>query len=351
MNGYSDKPRVTPAVRRQGGLTLLELLLVVFILAALAVAAATVTEGLDGQVRYDDTTTRLAKIRRAIVGDDRSTAENTRRLSGFVVDNGLLPGSEDTTLTVLELLSVPSGWATFDLQEPRFDPDPDAEGYDNGGATTDLDGAAEKLLKGYRRASYLLTEVDTSEFKDGWSNDWTYEPSGAVGAFDERTIRSLGADGVSGDSGLSDHDADTDMNVRPNEWSVPLDGLAVRVVNQTGAAWTPASPVRVSILVFENGPVETGRWRRWTASDSLIAIAEDDSALIVFDGGAAPSGVGGRRLPVGEHLLVLVSDLDAAPHTSDDAPFVDGGGSRVTARLRIYAGALLPEVRLVVRTP
>ncbi|MDX1565632.1 MAG: type II secretion system protein GspG, partial [Phycisphaeraceae bacterium] len=330
-------------LRSRTGLTLLELLLVVFILSALALAAATVTDGLDSRFRYDDTAARLANIRRAIIGDDRSTSEQTRLLSGFVADNGKRPGSDDVNQTVTQLLNMPADWLPHGVHAPVFDPDPDVNGYDNGGSTVLLDEPAQTLAKGYR-GTYLKTAVGSEAYRDGWNNDWTFSDVDAPNPGDPLTITSLGADGVVGDSGLSDNDADVSIELHPSDWSIPLNSLKIRLANRSGSDWTPSNAVRASILVFENGDSAQGRWRRWTSDDSFAAtLGNDDTILLAFDQPEA-------RLPVGEHLIVLVSDPNGTPHDADDILY-DNSGSRIVARVRIYPQTLPPEALLTVRAP
>ena len=51
------------------GFTLLELLLVVFILSLIALSAVAIADRADEQLRYDDTNQHLQLIRRATIGD------------------------------------------------------------------------------------------------------------------------------------------------------------------------------------------------------------------------------------------------------------------------------------------
>lgn len=78
-------------VRNRRGFTLLELLLVVTILSAVAwVSLSSVSTTMD-QVRFDDTRNRLQAIRRAIIGDISRTVNGGPELRGYVADMGKLP--------------------------------------------------------------------------------------------------------------------------------------------------------------------------------------------------------------------------------------------------------------------
>lgn len=88
------------AMARQRGFTLLEMLLVVFILAALAATTSSVIDDAHDQARVDDTRNRLDLIRTAISGTDDVRAP----ITGFVADMGRLPVS---IRELLEDVSVP----------------------------------------------------------------------------------------------------------------------------------------------------------------------------------------------------------------------------------------------------
>lgn len=84
---------------RQTGFTLLELVLVLFLIALMASAALLLTEGVEDQARYDETKRRMELIRKAIVGDPSRTVNGGPEISGFVADMGRLPGCVAELLT------------------------------------------------------------------------------------------------------------------------------------------------------------------------------------------------------------------------------------------------------------
>ena len=75
------------------GFTLLELLLVVAILSALALGTISLIDETDEQLRFDDSKTRLKQIREAIIGDLSSHIASPPSVSGFVADIGRLPNN------------------------------------------------------------------------------------------------------------------------------------------------------------------------------------------------------------------------------------------------------------------
>ncbi|WP_197491545.1 type II secretion system protein, partial [Methylomonas methanica] len=77
--------------KSQRGFTLLEMLLVIFLMALVASTGLMLTEGVEDQAKYDETKRRMELIRKAIVGDPARTVNGAPELSGFVADMGRLP--------------------------------------------------------------------------------------------------------------------------------------------------------------------------------------------------------------------------------------------------------------------
>lgn len=78
-------------VGKQRGFTLLEMLLVIFMMALVASTGLMLTEGVEDQSKYDETKRRMELIRKAIVGDPTRTVNGAPEISGFVADMGRLP--------------------------------------------------------------------------------------------------------------------------------------------------------------------------------------------------------------------------------------------------------------------
>ncbi|NOV28942.1 type II secretion system protein [Methylomonas sp. ZR1] len=77
--------------KSERGFTLLEMLLVIFLMALVASTGLMLTEGVEDQTKYDETKRRMEMIRKAIVGDPSRTVNGAPELSGFVADMGRLP--------------------------------------------------------------------------------------------------------------------------------------------------------------------------------------------------------------------------------------------------------------------
>lgn len=305
-------------MRRDAGLTLLELMVVVFILSALALSAVSLVDRTDHQLRYDDTQGRLLQLRRAIVGDAGAPA-----LSGYVVDMGVLPAN------VADLVGAPANAQAFGLRQAEF----------SGSITLP---ATHALPKGWR-GPYLVRPPSgnpaAARFRDGWGNvsrgasgnpdtalDATEHGWGFAVDSGDLTISSRGADGVAGDSGETDYDADVSVGIGSAEWRVDLSGWSVDVRNATGADRTG---LYVRLLVYA---YDATNGHAWTAHDTWTAdLADQTEGSVTF-----PSGT---VVPIGRHLLVVVDN--------DDQPF--GHPSSCFTRQVAFAPGALPPVTLVIR--
>lgn len=75
----------------QHGFTLLEMVLVLFLIGLMASATLFLTENVEDQAKYEETKRRMEVIREAIVGDPRRTLNGQTEVSGFSSDLGRLP--------------------------------------------------------------------------------------------------------------------------------------------------------------------------------------------------------------------------------------------------------------------
>lgn len=89
---HSTLPRLNKQQRLyQRGFTLLEMVLVLFLIGLLASAGLLFTEGVEDQAKYDETKRRMELIRKAIIGDPTRTINGGPEISGFAADMGRLP--------------------------------------------------------------------------------------------------------------------------------------------------------------------------------------------------------------------------------------------------------------------
>lgn len=203
---------------RQSGMTLLELLLVVTILSAVAFMTLSQVTDNTSQVRFEDTKNRLQLIKKAIIGNTSRTLNGQPEIRGFVADMGRLPNS------LQELIRKDY------CDDPQYINQTDcttAGDTWNTQANYQFDATTE-LWAGWN-GPYLIAAADADypRYTDGWGNDdgtnnfgWNFiqidiDPAvdsdgdgTATNDFDELNVVSLGSDGQIGSlyGGLYDVD-------------------------------------------------------------------------------------------------------------------------------------------------
>ncbi len=327
----------------ENGFTLLELLIVVFILSALAFSTISLTNNADEQFRYEDTRTRLQNIRRAIVGSLEAALSGQKLMSGYIVDNGGLPAN------IKALVVAPAGFDAFGGKEPLFDKNPDAAGFDNGGGKTDLDEPNETLFKGHR-GDYLTVPPGDGTYRDGWGNVHATAATDALNfgwaitaSATSYTTTSIGSDGVAG--GAAGFEKDMADTVGQEDWTQDVTGWQVKVTNSSGGT---ENNMRVSLLVYVND-AGTKRWKRLT-TDRVSSLTDGSSFNFTFEGAAGELPGISPVIPIGQHLIIIDDDGgDHDPHTNDDKAFKDSSNLRVTQKVNFYPHATLPTVEVIIK--
>ena len=157
--------------QRRVGLTLLELVVALGVLAALTTIALQSLEPIQDQTRYETTQRLLEDIRHATSGAAVAWSNNgTPLVTGYIADTGSLPTS------LGDLVSKPAGLGAYAQQ--TFDSDRDA--------TDDV-----AISSGWN-GPYLHLGVGQQDVVDGWGRALLVDPDG--GTFD---FRSQGSDGDS----------------------------------------------------------------------------------------------------------------------------------------------------------
>jgi len=304
-------------MRHERGFTLLELMVVVFILSTLALSAVSLVGRTDHRLRYDDTRGRLIQLRRGIVGEPGA------ELSGYVTDLGVLPGA------VGDLVSAPSNADAFGIKAPSV----------NGVA---LPG----LPKGWCGPYLTLPPAGATaapRFRDGWGNvsrnlagdpdtaadvaahGWDFSlTSGTL------TLASFGADGLAGDSGETGYDGDIAVAIHAGERSVDIAGWSVDVRNATGQSHA----LVVAVLVYEYDAAAGSIWKQYDSD--TVTVADETTASLTFPVDSD------RVIPIGRHLLVVIED------DAEDKPYQNGDGTYTTRQVA-FGARTLPDVRLVIR--
>jgi prepilin-type N-terminal cleavage/methylation domain-containing protein len=179
---------------RRPGLTLLELVIVLTILAVLLAVAVQSLDGVIDQGRYDGTRRTLSEVRAALVG----TINPDANLSGFVTDIGRPP------TTLAELLTFAAPATSYPLD-------------------TDGDGVADDTLVTGWRGPYLHLTTPGLAVRDGWGNPLAY--TNVLGTL---ALRSAGPDGV-----LNTADDVVESDVVPNDYAGTLTVNVQELVSGT----------------------------------------------------------------------------------------------------------------------
>ena len=247
------------------GFTLLEMLLVVFLMGMLAVAATAMVDNADEQQRFELTRSRLQQIRYAIVGDTSRTLNGEPVISGFVADMGRLPNNLQE---LVELGSQPP-WQSIDLSSVT-------------------PGVTGQIWGGWR-GPYLDATPElgsNSTFRDGWgvsvspvlpNYGWQVALSGTSPDHTDINVQSLGADGAVGGG-----DFDTDFPsiasgnlVSSAHWQIGSTTMTFNIVFNKPPASDISPILKLRIYFFENTAVEY----------------EDSDGYFGLSGVAAVSGV------------------------------------------------------------
>lgn len=144
------------------GFSLLELLLVLFIMGLMTATTMLMTGGVEDQAKYDETKRRMELIKRAIVGDVTRTVNGGPEIGGFVADMGRLPAGLPELLEQGALL----GWDVA-----------------TSAVATSSAGSIPIELHGGWRGSYLEVMPDADggrAFRDGYGVEFAVSAVGAV---------------------------------------------------------------------------------------------------------------------------------------------------------------------------
>ncbi len=188
------------------GMTLLELLLVVTILSAVAWMSLGVVGNRSDQLHFDDTRQRINAIRHAIVGDTSRKLNGHSEISGYIADMGQVPpslnallrqnycaGAPEVLTDEIDCVSAGGTWVT----------QPD---YDCKNASGDCNGW---LVQAGWNGPYLTAAEhnDYPRFQDGWGNNdsgdnfgWNYSQTSGV------TVQSYGRDGIPSGTDVFEND-------------------------------------------------------------------------------------------------------------------------------------------------
>jgi|GEM_PF-2413779 len=313
-----------PRNRTQAGMTLLELLVVVFILASMALLTVSIVDSADEQSRFEATRTRLDLVKAAIVGPRGVTLNGEPLVTGFVNDMGRLP---ESLAELIEQGGLPD-W-TFD----------ETTGLWAGWRGPYLDALLENHVDGSGGMTYT--------FRDGWDNQgftplfgWKrFGPSVING--DDLLMQSYGAEGLEGGEGYSaDYPPEgSETLLRPRDYLVDvrtLDDITfTEIKNSTGRDQV----VRLRMLYPRDGDFDcVTNQACWPANsqgrdkspdlsgDRHISTGVSADVTFSFTVGNFP-----KPIPFGDRALALVDDKTGTIYD-------------VVWRVKLVPGVALPSI-------
>ena len=326
---------------REHGLTLLEMVVVLFILAAVAVSAVALVDNADAQSRYDDTRVRFDILESAVIGEDRVNG----RLSGFAVDTGEMP------VRLADLFAASSG--VFEPYGPKI---PSFRGVAFASPSSE-----EVLYKGYR-GPYVTMAPGETAFRDGWGNvgaslavdadnfGWGFDLTA-----DELILTSVGDDRAAGAVGGDIYAADIvysiPRDVVSSSWQQQIAAVRFSIDNQavdsggapTAVALDPAlTGERVFLVVLSyRDSLYAGGSGAWLELESEQSLSEEIPA------GVSDFTFSSAFVPAGEHLVFVAYDPGTS-QTSDDVPY-SRSGARLSSRFAVLPRSVSTSVKLTLR--
>jgi prepilin-type N-terminal cleavage/methylation domain-containing protein len=267
--------------RGEHGMTLLELVVVIAILAVLMTVAMRSMTGVAQQSRFEATQRTLENIQEAILGPANDhQPDGSRVINGFIADIGRLPqamlatNSDGTTsLTLNELLSPPTGALPFAVRQ--------ATGTNLADSSLSLSWDTNVWIPCGWRGPYLRLAVGETAITDGWGVALAnpapavtnvvllYRPdlSPVANPGDPiGVVVSLGADGVPGGTGY-----DSDLSVTASNYTASLV-VTVSMYDTNGVAINSPSTNgdQVVVRVFGPDPENIGKIAAQALTNSLI---------------------------------------------------------------------------------
>lgn len=236
----SLKQLPTKKFTSQHGFSLLELVLVMFIIGLIASTPLMFIDNQENQLRYEETVQKMELISRALY--QRESYRNQPILSGFIIDNGVLPPDQDYessphNIGISPLINKVDDYDTNDetwLDYSDWLPLESRRPYYNLGGTSDQLTNGFAQLKGFR-GRYIHQGLDSNnDFKDSWGNDFIIDVSSSIGSY--------GYDASNAYRSIS-------QQLTGNQWQIPLSSIDINIINNTSSTITNTPVV---LLVFTN---------------------------------------------------------------------------------------------------
>jgi len=312
------------------GFTLVELLLVIFLLSSLALVTTLFVDNANEQYRFETTKTRLEQIRRAIIGDTSRTLNGQPEISGFAADMGRLPEN------LQELIELPVGAYEWGLESIAVS---GVVGVLPGGWRGPyLDAIQESGASGVRayRDGWGNPDVTGDEANFGWVFKLKKSDDTDTTDIDEAvalTLQSLGVDGAVGQVDASNpYQADypnDGYRIALNDWALDLAGKSFNI-HLNGVPASSTSDLKLHIYRLVNGEFKTEN----VYKSNPFAI---ESVSGVVTPPVATFDTTSRLLPIGTHAAAIVC--------SDDVTIYDGDCSG-SANRAPFIFSLIPRSQL-----
>lgn len=251
---FPSAPRCGRVFYSQRGFSLLELLLVLFILGLMAASAVLLTQGVEDQSKYDETRRRMERIKQAMIGDPARSVNGSREISGFVTDMGRLPAC------LAELLAP--GVLQPDDANPATPPEYKSCGSSAVNVRAWHRDAVSGLWSGWR-GPYLDALPDRADgqkrFRDGYGNagdddnfGWDYQPaaSGVISLASTAQDSQSPQDDIADAAFLIEDDYRLDLTA---------GGIRLHIVNRTGSVLPgPGQDLKLRLYHVSDGRIVSG---------------------------------------------------------------------------------------------
>lgn len=317
--------------------TLLELVLVLFLLGVLASIALTFVENEDSQQRYEKSLQKIDILKKSLVN---IVMEGSQPLiSGYVTDNGIMPSIPAGNYKLSPLHNIGT-LQTYAEKEPYYH-------YNNGANFIKITDTATNLsrelslFKGFRNSPSLTSLLDSNnEIRDEWGTN--FEVSSVSNNYQVA---------------LKSHppllNSDRNFTLSATDWSISINQVnaaTIKISNNTGAVISNTNGYYVALLIYNNNSTPgNAEWITYRSS-LLPNIPTGITNITLTDKITTGSQVvidSNMLIPVGGHILVLIDNDKIAAVVQGDVVY--GSTNHSFKKFTIYPATSLPDLTLEVR--
>jgi prepilin-type N-terminal cleavage/methylation domain-containing protein len=327
----------TISTAHQQGFTLLEMILVVFIMGTLATISMSFIESEDSQWRYDESLRKMAMVRDAVlkVRDYKSQ----QIMSGFVFDNGKLP---DNTGPFDQLIGSGS-LQTFEEKKPYYL-------YNSGNSSVRLSDVANNndieltLFKGYRAGAYLASGLDSNnDLLDAWGTNFLVTTPSTPPSYSVKLALHTAPYNNQPGFSLTEHD-----------WAISVSELNIQGININNTGLVALTDdITIALFIYQNSSLTgVGEWVIYKSDEIKSNIPTGVSTYLLTK--KAANGVPEKmitstdRIPAGTHLLTIISSnkMATTPTDGDISYPIDKPAFQ---KFTLFPGSSLPDLTLMIK--